>query len=207
MLGIRPSGRLPCCLTAARADARRNLDAANRVRLIFTARCTGGEGDTTGGITGVIAGGGIAGTLAALPMPLGSLTEPFSPRAFAGPGGMPLTPASWAGDLRGRREDTRPPRAPLFLSSIRVSKQAACASWTGDSLSGYIREELASTSPSSKEREQRVPGRPILSIVSPCFGQTGLECGPGRHRHKRKSAGRPNAGNIGLSTERQCIPR
>ena len=54
-----------------------------------------------GGLTGVMAGGGIAGTLAALPMPLGSLTEPFNPRAFAGPGGMPLTPASWAGDLEG----------------------------------------------------------------------------------------------------------
>ena len=53
-------------------------------------------------------GGGIAGTLAALPMPLGSLTEPLSPRAFAGPNGMPLTPASWAGDLDGaaRRQTT-----------------------------------------------------------------------------------------------------
>jgi hypothetical protein len=48
-----------------------------------------------------MAGGGIAGTLAALPMPLGSLTEPLSPRAFPGPGGMPLTPASWAGALEG----------------------------------------------------------------------------------------------------------
>ena len=47
--------------------------------------------------TGLMTGGGIAGTLAALPMPLGSLTEPFNPRAFAGPGGIPLTPASWAG--------------------------------------------------------------------------------------------------------------
>src|SRR6266851_2318284 len=53
-------------------------------------------------------GGGIAGTLDALPMPLGSLTEPFNPRAFAGPGGMPLTPASWAGALEGaaRRQRT-----------------------------------------------------------------------------------------------------
>ena len=53
-------------------------------------------------------GGGNAGTLAALPMPLGSLTEPLRPRAFAGPGGMPLTPASWAGDLPGavRKERT-----------------------------------------------------------------------------------------------------
>ena len=58
--------------------------------------------------TGLMAGGGIAGTLAALPMPLGSLTEPFNPRAFAGPGAMPLTPASWAGALEGvaRRERT-----------------------------------------------------------------------------------------------------
>src|SRR5713226_132663 len=39
-------------------------------------------------------------------MPLGSLTEPFNPRAFPGPGAMPLTPASWAGALEGvaRRE-------------------------------------------------------------------------------------------------------
>jgi hypothetical protein len=50
---------------------------------------------------GLIAGGGIAGTLAALPMPLGSLTEPLRPRAFAGPGGMPLTPASWPNPVDG----------------------------------------------------------------------------------------------------------
>jgi len=60
-----------------------------------------------GGITGVIVGGGIAGTLAALPMPLGSLTEPLGPRAFAGPGGMPLTPASWAGDIEGAARTPR----------------------------------------------------------------------------------------------------
>lgn len=47
-------------------------------------------------------GGGGEGTRAALPMPEGSLTEPLGPRAFAGPGGMPLTPASWAGDVEGR---------------------------------------------------------------------------------------------------------
>jgi len=57
--------------------------------------------------TGLMAGGGIAGTLAALPMPLGSLIEPFSPRAFPGPGGMPLTPASWAGDIEGAARTPR----------------------------------------------------------------------------------------------------
>jgi len=52
-----------------------------------------------GTVAGLIAGGGIAGTLAALPMPLGSLTEPLRPRALPGPGGMPLTPASWPDDF------------------------------------------------------------------------------------------------------------
>jgi hypothetical protein len=82
------------------------LTVAYRVRLILSARCTGEvrkdvDGDTVGGIAGLMAGGGIAGARAALPMPLGSLSEPFNPRALAGPGGMPLTPASWAGDLAG----------------------------------------------------------------------------------------------------------
>jgi hypothetical protein len=60
---------------------------------------TGADRDGTG--TGRIAGCGSAGTLAALPTPLGSLSEPLSPRALAGPGGMPLTPASCAADLPG----------------------------------------------------------------------------------------------------------
>jgi hypothetical protein len=97
---------LLCFLTAARAVECRHLDAAYRVRLIFTAGPTGNVDDTTGADrdgtgTGVITGCGSGGSLAALPTPLGSLTEPLSPRAFAGPGGMPLTPASWAGDLPG----------------------------------------------------------------------------------------------------------
>ena len=82
--------------------------------------------------TGVITGGGIAGTLAALPMPLGSLTEPFNPRAFAGPGGMPLTPASWAGALEdaARRQRTATvmkatlpsihPREKIFTDCARL---------------------------------------------------------------------------------------
>jgi hypothetical protein len=41
MLGILSLSGLPCSLTAAWAAERRDLDAANRVRLIFTARCTG----------------------------------------------------------------------------------------------------------------------------------------------------------------------
>src|ERR1700730_2716561 len=103
---------LSCALTAARA-ARPDRDVATRIRLILTVvgtgpvRVTTGD-DTLGTGTGFRFGCGSAGTLAALPMPLGLSTEPFSPRALAGPGGMPLTPASWAGDLPevARRERT-----------------------------------------------------------------------------------------------------
>jgi hypothetical protein len=42
MLGIPSPSSLSFSLTVARAAERRNLDVANRVRLIFTARCTGG---------------------------------------------------------------------------------------------------------------------------------------------------------------------
>ena len=98
MLGIRPSS-LSFSLIAARVSEPRNLVVAYRVRFVLTTRCTWNVRDAAGADalgtgTGLIAGGGIAGTLPALPMPLGSLTEPFGPRAFAGPGGMPLTPAS-----------------------------------------------------------------------------------------------------------------
>jgi len=83
-----------------------------------------------GGVTGAIVGGGIAGTLAALPMPLGSLTEPFGPRAFAGPGGMPLTPASWAGDLpgaAGRERTTTVTSATLPIILPRERIETSCA--------------------------------------------------------------------------------
>src|SRR5258707_1169656 len=95
MLRILRSSTLSRSRTVALA-ARRDFAVANRVRLILAARCTGNVrnavgGDTVDGIAGLMAGGGIAGTLAALPMPLGSLIEPLRPRAFAGPGGMPLT--------------------------------------------------------------------------------------------------------------------
>ena len=96
MLRILRSSSLSRSLTVALSSrsrtvslaARRDFTVANRVRLILAARCTGNVrnavgGDTVDGIAGLMAGGGIAGTLAALPMPLGSLTEPLRPRAFA----------------------------------------------------------------------------------------------------------------------------
>ena len=55
---------------------------------------TDGAADGTAG-TAMLGGGG-AGILAALPTPLGSLTELLRPPALPGPRGMPLTPASCA---------------------------------------------------------------------------------------------------------------
>ena len=87
-----------------------------------------------GGVTGAIAGGGIAGTLAALPMPLGSATEPLSPRAFPGPGGMPLTPASWAGDLEGAARRPRTATAsnaalPVIHPREKIETRRAWLMW------------------------------------------------------------------------------
>ncbi len=59
---------------------------------------TGGADGTTG--TDML-GEGAGGILAALPIPLGSLIELFKPPALPGPCGMPLTPASCAGEFIG----------------------------------------------------------------------------------------------------------
>jgi hypothetical protein len=95
-------------LTAARSAPRRTCDDANRVRRCFIARTRPEpwrskgrvelSGATVVGVAGLIADCGSAGILAALPMPLGSLIEPLRPFTFPGPGGMPLTPASWANE-------------------------------------------------------------------------------------------------------------
>jgi hypothetical protein len=101
--------------------------------LIFTLGPTGNVDDATGADrdgtgTGLICCGS-AGTLAAFPTPLGSLSEPLSPRAFAGPGGMPLTPASWAGDLPGaaRSVSTATTHAARPIIRPRDWIEAECA--------------------------------------------------------------------------------
>jgi hypothetical protein len=82
-----------------------------------------------GTVGGLIVGGGIAGTLAALPMPLGSLTEPLRPRAFPGPGAIPLTPASWARDLKGaaRQSSTTHTNDTLPINHRRPNMDTSCA--------------------------------------------------------------------------------
>jgi hypothetical protein len=96
-----------------RADERRNSRRAARASCRVVRRTTGpgledrrletaGAADGTVG-TAMLGGGG-AGLLAALPMPLGSLTELLRPPALPGPRGMPLTPASCASDGAAARQ-------------------------------------------------------------------------------------------------------
>jgi hypothetical protein len=87
----------------ARADDRRNSrrDTGGLCRFALLNIGVGLEGTrletdgTTVGTAGtVMLGAGGGGILAALPMPLGSLTELLRPPALPGPRGIPLTPAS-----------------------------------------------------------------------------------------------------------------
>ncbi|WP_291867369.1 hypothetical protein [Bradyrhizobium sp.] len=95
--------------TEARAAGRRmsRRDTVAARRLILVRGFTAGETrvETIGAAEGTagteMLGGGGDGILAALPMPLGSLTELLRPPALPGPRGMPLTPASWARDFAG----------------------------------------------------------------------------------------------------------
>jgi hypothetical protein len=91
-----------------RRNSRREARASCRVArlrigadLEYTRLETAGAADGTAG-TAMLGGGG-GGILAALPMPLGSLIELLRPPALPGPRGMPLTPASCAGDGAARR--------------------------------------------------------------------------------------------------------
>jgi hypothetical protein len=101
MLSVR-STCLSRARLGAREDERPNSRREDTVRRFTIGadlgdrrlEAVGAEG-TTG--TARLGGGG-GGILAALPMPLGSLSELFRPPALPGPLGMPLTPASCAKD-------------------------------------------------------------------------------------------------------------
>ena len=101
-----PSTGLLRARAGARAEERRDSlrDTVAARRLILTRGLTAGATrvETIGaaeGTAGVeMVGGGGAGILAALPMPLGSLAELFRPPALPGPR-IPLTPASCAKDF------------------------------------------------------------------------------------------------------------
>jgi hypothetical protein len=92
-------------LRDARAEDRRNSRRDARASCRFALRTIGAglddtrletDGAADGAAGTAMLGGGGAGILAALPMPLGSLTELLRPPALPGPRGMPLTPASCA---------------------------------------------------------------------------------------------------------------
>jgi hypothetical protein len=90
---------------SSRRDARASCRVALRTighGLEDTRLEASGAADGTAG-TAMLGGGG-AGILAALPMPLGSLTELLRPPALPGPRGMPLTPASCASDPGATRQ-------------------------------------------------------------------------------------------------------
>ena len=97
-----------------RRCSRRDVRASCRVVLLTTGPdledrrlATGGAADGTTG-TAMLGGGG-AGIRAALPMPLGSLTELLRPPALPGPRGIPLTPASCAKHGAGAAMGLSPP--------------------------------------------------------------------------------------------------
>jgi hypothetical protein len=92
-----------------RRNSRRHARASCRLALLTIGADledrrleTGAAADGTTG-TAMLGGGG-AGILAALPTPLGSLTELLRPPALPGPRGMPLTPASCATHGAGARQ-------------------------------------------------------------------------------------------------------
>jgi hypothetical protein len=129
----------------ARADerrsSRRDARASCRVALLTIGADledrrleTGGAADGTTG-TAMLGGGG-AGILAALPTPLGSLTELLRPPALPGPRGMPLTPASCAKAGPGARQFTNANAKIHDLpnidhASLSPTKRPACRSWSG----------------------------------------------------------------------------
>ncbi|MFH1343745.1 MAG: hypothetical protein ABIL01_21435 [Pseudomonadota bacterium] len=86
--------------------------------MIFARGATAGETrvETIGAADGTAGtamfGGGGAGILAALPAPLGSLTELLRPPALPGPR-IPLTPASWAKDVAGAVRQVARTRAKI----------------------------------------------------------------------------------------------
>ena len=139
---------------------------------------------------GLIAGGGIAGTRAALPMPLGSLTEPLRPRAFPGPGAMPLTPASWPGDLEGaaRQSSAAHNNDTLPIAHRQAIIETSCTVLVNRRSPGEILQSIySSSSGANSALKARMHFRSPL--ISGRTGRTGLR--PGRALVPYACAGAP----------------
>jgi hypothetical protein len=127
----------------ARVDERRSSRRDARASCRLTLRTIGADledrrletGGAADGNTGTaMLGGGGAGILAALPMPLGSLTELLRPPALPGPRGIPLTPASCAGIGAGAARQPTNANAKnhdlrnIDHASLSPTKRPACRS-------------------------------------------------------------------------------
>jgi hypothetical protein len=107
------------------------------------ARLETGATDGTAG-TAMLGGGG-DGILAALPMPLGSLTELLRPPALPGPRGIPLTPASCAKHGAGAARQPANAKAKKHdLPNIDPPpvSSASMAQRNGPSAGGYAEADL-----------------------------------------------------------------
>jgi hypothetical protein len=117
----------------SRRDARASCRLTRRtVGAGLEDRRPGAAADGTAG-TAMLGGGG-AGILAALPMPLGSLTELLRPPALPGPRGIPLTPASCARIAAGAARQPANANAKthdlpnIDHASFHSTKRPACRS-------------------------------------------------------------------------------
>jgi hypothetical protein len=129
----------------ARAERRRpwrDARASCRVALRTTnADREDARLETDGAADGIVGtamlGGGGAGTLAALPMPLGSLIELLRPPMLPGPCGMPLTPASCASAGAARQltnANAKNDLPNIDHASCSPTKGPACRSRSGSTL-------------------------------------------------------------------------
>jgi hypothetical protein len=87
------------------------------------------DGATDGTAGTAMLGGGGDGILAALPMPLGSLTELLRPPMLPGPRGIPLTPASCA--KHGAAAARQPANARAKKHDLPNIDHASCVQRVG----------------------------------------------------------------------------
>jgi hypothetical protein len=142
----------------ARADERRNSRRDEGALCRFALRNIGvgrddtrleTEGATDGTAGSAMLGGGGAGILAALPMPLGSLTELLRPPALPGPRGIPLTPASPAPCAKDGAGAARQPINPKAkkqdlpnIDHASCAHRVHCADETAPAQGGYAEADL-----------------------------------------------------------------
>ena len=171
---------------SARADERRNSrrDTGALCRLALlnvgaglddTRLETGGATDGTAG-TAMLGGGG-AGIRAALPTPLGSLTELLRPPALPGPRGIPLTPASpapWAKHGAGAARQPANARAKKHdlpnIDHASHVERGRCANKTTPAQGDTLRPICGCVGFSLNQHTGSMQGRVICSLPTTTMG-------------------------------------